>query len=395
VGAVLAAGAVVLNLAGRTDVGPDLFAGSEFGPHFMSVVPRVEHGWPVTCARREGVSLYDADWHDADRWNVAAGLSWFSLAHLLVNVVICAAGVFVLAAGWQWWRIRRRNSLLQFRVGDLLVATTAAALLLAADARGRRSTGRDRALLVEADRAAGLTLDSASNVQRRARWETTESSLLGRLTGARPQRVAGIDIEGHELRGLVGLSALRALNIRRSVTPDELALVQRFSELEALDLCFVSSDAWQDVGLRRGMPITLPPLPRLRGLNMFGADFEGHGLEHLHDLEILDLSQSRVGDDALAKIGQMSRLEVLSLDHTLITSAGLRHLGPLPKLRVLLVRGCNLDNTAATHLAQLESLQELDLRASSMDIDGAFEVQAALPTCKIQWPTKPTQSRRR
>src|SRR5688572_5666505 len=72
VGAALAASAVVLNVAGREDVSPELFAGSQFGPHFMAVVPRVEHGWPLTFARREGVSLYGAGWLDAARWNLPA-----------------------------------------------------------------------------------------------------------------------------------------------------------------------------------------------------------------------------------------------------------------------------------------------------------------------------------
>jgi hypothetical protein len=392
----LAAIAVLLNLAGREDVSPELFAGSQFGPHFMAVVPRVEHGWPLTFARREGVSLYDAGWRDAARWNVLAGQSWYSGFRLLADVAICAALVASLAAGWEVWRNRRRQSIFQFRIGDLLVLTTAAALLLAAQAHDRRCSDRDRALLVEADRDAGLTLNSALAVQHRARWETTEPSLLARLTGSRPPRASGIDIEGSELPGLTGLSDLRALNIHRSVAPSELELLRRFTELEALDLCFVSYVArTSSSDEERISPLKLPALPWLRGLNLFGTDFYGDGLEHLPELEILELTQTKVGDDALAKIGRMQRLEVLSLDHTRITSAGLKHLVGMPKLRSLSLRGCEIDNSAVLHLAQMTSLQELDLRATSLDVEGADEVLAAMPTCKFQWPLKPMQSRPR
>lgn len=146
--------------------------------------------------------------------------------------------------------------------------------------------------------------------------------------------------------------------------------MSRWPELEALDFCFLSpaeAPPGADPSAPGALALVMPRLPQLRGLNLFGADFRGDGLEHLVGLESLDLSQTEVDDTTLEKIGRLTRLESLSLDHTRITGAGLRHIASLPRLETLSLRACTLDAAGMRHLAKLPQLRSLDLEGARLD----------------------------
>ena len=104
----------------------------------------------------------------------------------------------------------------------------------------------------------------------------------------------------------------------------------------------------------------LPPLPRLRGLNLWGLPFHGEGLEHLRSIETLDLTGTDVGDDAMPKFESLPNLTRLSLVGTNVTDAGLAHLTGLKHLRTLRVS-----------------------RDKTTD-DGIRLLQAVLPDCRIE-----------
>ena len=80
-------------------------------------------------------------------------------------------------------------------------------------------------------------------------------------------------------------------------------------------------------------------MPHLRGLSLYGAGFSGDGLEHLTAVEVLDLTDTDVRDDAMPKLATMRNLKSLSLAGTKITDAGLEHLKGLTQLRSLWLGG--------------------------------------------------------
>jgi hypothetical protein len=116
-------------------------------------------------------------------------------------------------------------------------------------------------------------------------------------------------------------------------------------------------------GFPHDTTIQLPRLPRLRGLNMYDAAFYGDGLEYLRDIEVLDLSRTDVGDDAMPKFAAMRNLKSLSLTGTKITDAGLEHLKGLTQLRELWLGG--------------------EYRSENVTAEGIKRLQRALPNCKI------------
>ena len=75
-------------------------------------------------------------------------------------------------------------------------------------------------------------------------------------------------------------------------------------------------------------------------------------LTKVPSLKRLFLWDTKIGEDALASIGQLPALEVVYLDRTAITDAGLASLSGLPALRTLLVetrqRGYAVENGEVT-----------------------------------------------
>ena len=84
-------------------------------------------------------------------------------------------------------------------------------------------------------------------------------------------------------------------------------------------------------------------------------------LKKLGKLSDLRLGLGKTGDDALIELGQMPQLRFLYLNATEVTDAGLKHLVNLKELEVL-----GLQQTRVTEA-------------------GYKSLQAALPTCKIEW----------
>ena len=115
----------------------------------------------------------------------------------------------------------------------------------------------------------------------------------------------------------------------------------------------------------------LSQLPRLSGLSLQGNNLTDAGLVHLgkvtplRDLWIgcLDNRRSRITDDGLAHLRNLTELDTLEAQNSQVTNAGLSHLTRIKKLRWLI-----LDSTSVTDAAEL---------------------QAILPQCKIQHSPPP------
>lgn len=128
------------------------------------------------------------------------------------------------------------------------------------------------------------------------------------------------------------------------------------------------------------------------------------GLGGLAQLRVLDLSQSRVGDDALEAISKLKGLQVLRLRLTGrtekglvhlgkltglreldlganpgLTGASLRHLAPLAKLRVLLLPNCTgLGDAALGEVGKLTALERLDVAGCATVGDDGVKKLAGL-----------------
>jgi hypothetical protein len=98
------------------------------------------------------------------------------------------------------------------------------------------------------------------------------------------------------------------------------------------------------------------------------------GIEHLRGLDRLKnihVSNSQIGDGALAVFGSLPALEELSLQGNAFTDDGVRHLVGLSQLRSLWIGGkTRYSDEVTTHLSQLLNLQELDLQPCRLSDDG-------------------------
>jgi len=145
-------------------------------------------------------------------------------------------------------------------------------------------------------------------------------------------------------------------------------------------------------------------------LSSVGATDEA--LAHLGGLtwlEWLDLSCSGVTGTGLSHLGGMKLLEQLELWGAALTSDGLAHLPDLPGLRRLTlsinfgltggalshlinrlpaledldISNSEIGDEAVPHLGRLTGLRQLNVRYTCISRDGAKELKAALPHCRI------------
>jgi Ran GTPase-activating protein (RanGAP) involved in mRNA processing and transport len=84
-------------------------------------------------------------------------------------------------------------------------------------------------------------------------------------------------------------------------------------------------------------------------------------LKHFPELTTLDLSETKVGDEAMVAIGQLKKLEDLNLWHTRITDAGLAHLVDLPLKRLNLDDIYDVTDGSIEHISKMKGLEFLHL----------------------------------
>jgi hypothetical protein len=75
----------------------------------------------------------------------------------------------------------------------------------------------------------------------------------------------------------------------------------------------------------------------------------------------VDLSNTKITDDALALIAAMDDLAVLNLSNTKITDTGIAHLANLPKLSDIRLSGTKVTNGVLTHLSTLRRLTHVSV----------------------------------
>ena len=72
----------------------------------------------------------------------------------------------------------------------------------------------------------------------------------------------------------------------------------------------------------------------------------------LKNLRVLNLNDTRVGDEGLAHLSGLTNLEQLRLQSTQVTDAGLSHIGPLANLTVVWLSGSRVTAAGADQLRE-------------------------------------------
>jgi len=156
------------------------------------------------------------------------------------------------------------------------------------------------------------------------------------------------------------VSALRQLTelvlYRCSVDDRGLASVEHLANLDKLDL---TGTRVTDDGLKH-----LQGLRYLKELVLAGTSISDEGLAHLcplANLETLNLSSTSVTDAGFAHLRRLQRLKDLSLDGTPVSDKGLQNLGNLAHLRALSLRDTDVSDAGLRALRGAADLRHLYL----------------------------------
>ena len=133
------------------------------------------------------------------------------------------------------------------------------------------------------------------------------------------------------------------------------------------------------------------PLTRLKHLNISGnVDVTDAGLVHLArltELAYLDVGFTSVGDDGLDRLVHLRQLRTLILngldDDGQLTDAGLRRLLPLDGLEQLRLNGADITDASVDTLMRFTKLTTLDVSQSKVSDAGFHRLEAGLPGCKV------------
>ncbi|MBX3414193.1 MAG: hypothetical protein KF708_16005 [Pirellulales bacterium] len=328
---VIAVGVVLfLNLPGQILVGPDIFQDGKYGPHF-EYYEHAEHGWPFTYLWRETVTLSGPPFWWLSTWNVFEGVRHFSLLYLIADVAIGLIAASAAALLFERWR-GRRERLVQFRIRDLLliVGVLSAIATVLAYHRSQHLAEQNTLRTVESTHIPDVTWGP---IAQRVRWQPSGPSWLRVLIGDWPfasfDRVISIDASGINLEQVATLRRLKVVRIMGNVSDRQLQALERLRQLEALDMCFAYVDeADHETDGEDGVEsyIRLPHMPKLRGLNLYEAAFNGDGLENIPSIEVLDLSGTDIGDDSIPTLSTLTKLKQLALYDTKFSNEGIERL---------------------------------------------------------------------
>jgi hypothetical protein len=303
-------------------------ASGKYGPHFEGFENFAEHGWPWTYLKREAVNGPGptSEWR-LSRWRFWEGIVKLNAVQLFVNVALIAAVTVPFAVYLSQWLLARR-SWWQFSLSELaiLIFVCSAGLGWYAVLRsGQLSDMRTLQSIAQtpSDSSSRDSLAWNRSIVQRAEWSDSTGTKESKSHAAWA-RVVAIDTSDDELPKLINLKHLVTVRIWNGASPRTLAQLKRFPRLEALDLGGFGHISEDD--LRENGEIEIPKLPQLRGLNLYETPFRGKGLEHLTNLENLDVSGTLVDDRSLPALKQMRSLRLLSLWNTKVSRQGIEQL---------------------------------------------------------------------
>lgn len=97
----------------------------------------------------------------------------------------------------------------------------------------------------------------------------------------------------------------------------------------------------------------------------------------------LDLSDTKITDEALATLGKFPRLTWLNLNNTAVTDAGVAHLKTLSNLSYLNLHSTNVSDTALVSLAPLRKLRQVYLWKTRVTPGEATKFSKSIPDLKV------------
>lgn len=416
------------------------------------------HGWPWTFLKRDGAPdpRFGLPTFDRDLWALNRRVIETDAFALAGNVAV-GLGLTVLIAGACEWRRRRRHRLLQLTIGDLAGLTFLVAVVLgygtwryrtwerqaeviaawhseyprtqiidefysvtASDGLPAWIRGTQGNALRPFDRVMELYVCDEFFDERITAFHPVESLVLmlaSRHGDPTPLRSFGrlrhLHLDGPGITDVVleqfsGCRTLRTLVIERAprVTAAGIAHLANMTSLESLSVHLAPSDRpytsedFASLGrLRRlqlleltehGVPDEameyIASLPSLVALKLEDTNVSDAGvarLRRLTALRILELQSTEISDASLATIGQFENLTELRLDRTEVGDDGVAHLAGLTKLVDLSLYGTRVSDAGLAHLEGLPALEHVDLRATDVTAEGVARLRAKLPEAGV------------
>jgi len=374
VGCVLAI-AFIVNFPAVEAPHADLKDGT-YGLHF-DIAREYEHGWPACYARRE-LGRPSNVGGPLSAWRPWEGVSEWSVVNLLVDLGLWSLVLIVTGAGAQYWRSRRR-AIWQLDLRDLLLLTGTAGLVCAWVVYQRSESLHEQKLLaIHRARGQGgpaenldarVPLFLPANVQDRYR------SLFARVCNFTSDGDSDLACQ---FQHLVTLS-------ERNPRPDLAEHLRQMPQLEALYLSYANLPYF-DATRQTTILHDVPPLPNLRGINLFDTNVTDADMQWLAAcprLEVIELSETSIGDHGLAHLARLPRLRRLTISSDRISDRGCRSIANMPALEELSLASRNVHDTGVAELARLGTLRDLNISASASE--EAFNVlRRKLPDCKLK-----------
>jgi hypothetical protein len=350
----------------------------KYGPHF-GYDSWLEHGWPLRYCERNGIrptltpsTAFGGTWEVAPPWTPWSELIAFRIAPLIIDVIVAAGICLATAVLAQWWRSRRR-AVFQVSLLDILGFVGVLGILCAWIGYLRMEFVREERLVnanaarISVERGAAIPAFLPQTIRERYH------QLFDRVIEVRLEGDARL---ASEFKHLLVLS--------RPWPNRELGnYLRQMPDLEAIDMFMqgLHSDREPDyVGLR-----DLPPMRKLRGINLYDTDANDDDLEWLakcHQLERICLINTEVTDAGLRHLSRLAKLRVLDVSSEHLTDACCDTLSRIGGLEELYVGSQHISDAGILVLGRLKGLKRLQLHTSASD-SAVNALRTALPGCEV------------
>jgi Leucine Rich repeat len=265
----------------------------------------------------------------------------------------------------------RLRTLLQFRLGTLLLAVTVFGIWLGVQVNRANRQKRAIAEIAAARGVIHFDYQRDAKGQRIPDAEPGGPKWLRKLIGDdyfRKVITVSFATEFYGRRKQLGLS---------KVDDDGLRCFESLPDVETIELGH--NRAVTDDGL-----VHLRNLKKLQVLYLYDCNITGTGLKHfvrLPNLHVLDIRWTPITSDGIATIGKLQNLTVVALPET-TSDDDLAALKALANLKELRLENTGISDKGLIHLESLSGLQELILPEPISD-QGMKQLQVALPKCRI------------
>ncbi len=128
---------------------------------------------------------------------------------------------------------------------------------------------------------------------------------------------------------------------------------------------------------------------KLEGLDLAHLQMTAKGLDYFQDcsdLQSLNISNTTLGDEALAVLKRYPKLTALTFaNYSAVSNAGLTGLDGLKDLKFLTLSATQVDDAGVEQLQKLSALTDLRVFGAKLTAAGIADLSAALPSCRIEW----------